>query len=290
MEDFERASVALATKKLYYAAVALAMQRQAVDAGIGKLRTLEGSYQLMEAPTSASTTSYLVAKSVRENLEADGVRLDCERTKALRDLNALMGDDPDADITLVDPLPAVAGITPNEVETRPDVAASEARVRSAEAERTAALRRWGPNVDFFSAYDVFTGDFQDAKGSYEVGARLSWPVFDWGRQADIRATKAMRAQAEYRHRAATLHAKADLRTAESNVVSCVKRYRIVEQAFGSANQALTQAMTRYKEGTLPLMDYSQAIQNWVQMKMNLIGNRLNVATAHAEYDFQRGGI
>lgn len=290
MEDFERSSVALATKKLYYTAVALSMQRKAVNAGIGKLRALEGSYQLMEAPTSASTTSYLVAKSVRENLEADGVHLDCEHKKVLRDLNTVMGDDPDAEVTPVDPLPAVADRTDGQREMRSDVAASEARVRTAKAQRDAALRRWGPNVDFFTAYDVYTGDFEDAKGSYEVGARLSWPVFDWGRHADIRATKAMRAQAEHMHRAATLRAKADLRSAETNVTSCVKRYRIVERAFGSANQALTQATTRYKEGTLPLMDYSQAIQNWVRMKINLIENRLNVANANAEYDFQRNSL
>ncbi len=291
MEDFERSSVTLSTRKLYYAAVALSMQRSAVDDGIKKLRSLEGSYQLMEAPTSASTTSYLVAKSVRENLEADGVKLDCERKKTLRDLNALLGNEPDADLTLSDPLPPVsraAGVASS--QTRSDIEASAASVRASDAQRKAALRRWGPNVDFFGAYDVFTGDFQDAKGTYEVGARLSWPIFDWGRHAEIRMARARHAQAKHMHRAASLKAEADLRTAESNVRSCVQRYYIVGKAFNSAKQALGQATTRYKEGTLPLMDYSQAIQNWVQMKMNLIQNQLNVSTAEAEYDFQRGEV
>ncbi len=122
-----------------------------------------------------------------------------------------------------------------------------------------------------------------------MGARLSWPLFDWGRRADQSRAQADYAQATHLHRAASLKAKASRETAAHRVQSCRRRYRIVSQAFESARRAMNQATTRYDEGTLPLMDYSQAIQNWVTMKLNLIQNRLEVVDAGAEYDFQRGG-
>ncbi len=292
LADFERSRVRFAVMKLYYTAVAMAEQRLAVNEGIRRLRALEGSYQLMEAPTSASTTSYLVAKSVRTGLDAEAVRLECRRKQALRDLNAVMGVEPDTELALTDPLPAVVLAQGSDVpaKSRADIEASAAGVRAAGAERDAAARRWGPDVDLFGAYNLYTGNFDGSNGSYEVGARLSWQVFDWGRQARTARSGAVLEQAQQMHRAAELSAAADLATAASNIRSCAERYRIVSQAVGTASEAVGQATTRYAEGTLPLMDYSQTIQNWVNMRQRLIENHLDFATAQAEYDFQRGAL
>lgn len=291
--DFERARVRLAVTRLYYTSVALSQQKRAIEEGIGKLRQLESSYQLMEAPTSASTTSFLVARSVRTGLEAEAVKVDCQRTDAERDLNAILGIEPDEPLTLPDPLPPVAGIEAGEqgaAARRADLEASAASVRAAAAERDAAMRRWGPDVHFVGAYNLYTGDFQDVEGAYEVGARLSWPVFALGRHARIGSAKARLAEAQHLHRSAELTAAADLQSAESNVRSCLQRYRIISQALSTASQALSEAAVRYQEGSLPLMDYSQTIQNWVRMRLSLIENHLSVATAKAEYHFQRGAL
>lgn len=293
MVDFERSRTRLAVTRLYYTSVALAQQRRAIEEGIGKLRQLEASYQLMEAPTSASTTSFLVARSVRTSLEAEAVKIDCQRRDAERDLNAILGIEPDEPLSLPDPLPPATRIDAGEggaVARRADLDASAASVRAAGAERDAAMRRWGPDIHFVGAYNLYTGDFQDAQGSYEVGARLSWPVFALGRHARIGTAKARLAEAQQLHRQAELAAAADLESAESGVRSCLERYRIINQALATANQALSEAAVRYQEGSLPLMDYSQTIQNWVRMRLSLIENHLNVATAKAEYQFQRGAL
>jgi outer membrane protein len=293
---FERAQARLAAMKLYFTAVSLEAQIGAIREGMQRLRALEGGYQPAEAATSASTTNLLVVRSVRENLEADAVRLGCERTKALHDLNAVMGDDPATPLVLADPLPPISEI---EMEgssasqapaLRADVAASAASVRATAAERQAALRRWGPDVHLVGAYNLSTGDFEDAGRSYEVGARLSWPLLDMSRQAEIDRTKARAQEAAHLHRASELAASSDLASAEARLRSCIERMRIVSKAQATAAEAMAQGAIRYQEGSLPLMDYSQAIQNWVRMRLASIENHLGAAVAKAELDFHRGAL
>lgn len=293
MELFERASVKLAVTNLYYSAVALVRQASAVEEGIRKLKGLESSYQLMEAPTSASTTSYLVASSVRTNLEAEALKIQCQRAKALRDMNAILGRDPDSDLELSDPLPPVDGLEVSRTEDpglRPDVEAGRAAARAAKAERDAAVRRWGPDVGLFGAYSLHTGNFESSKGMYEVGARLSWPIVSVGRHGTIQRSKAEHRRVEELSRASELEAAADLATAESNLASCIERYSIVGRAAKTAGEAMSIATTRYEEGTLPLMDYSQTIQNWVEMRVRFIEGHLNAAAARAAVDFHRNEL
>ncbi len=96
MSEHTVSDVRLMVSRLYYQAAAPARQLQTIDDGIvGKLRELEKFYQLMDAPNSVATTNYYVAKSVRTNLEAERVKIDCMRKDAIRNLNAIMGEDPE---------------------------------------------------------------------------------------------------------------------------------------------------------------------------------------------------
>jgi len=264
-----------------------------MNRGIRKLRSLEHSYELIEAPTSASTTSYLVARSVRTNMESEVVRFDAHTKAAARELNIIMGREPDVPINFEDPLPSIkslnSGVGQDEY-VRSDVMAMQNQTEAAKAARDAALRRWGPDLDFFGAYNVYTGNFRSAEGSYEVGARLSLPLFNWSNHANTKKTEAEWKASQHMLRATELKASADLETAKSNLLSCIERYHMVSKATSIASEALDVATQRYDEGTLPLMDYSQAIQNWVQMKVQLLDNHLRATLARADYEFQRGEV
>lgn len=291
---FEKTGAKLAATRLYYAAAALSRQMAALNDGIGRLRRLESSYELAEAKTSASTTSHLVARSVRLSLEAMLTRSDGERKKALRDLNALMGQDPRTPLVLSDPLPAVRAPEPRRDlgprGAREDIRASASGKEAARANKDAALRRWGPEIRAFGAYNLFTGNFQDSETSYEAGFRLDWSVFDWGRHGDIRRAKAEARRAEELHRGAELQGVADLENAREGLSSAVAAYRTLSNASKTADEGLNVAAQRYQEGTLPLMDYAQAVQNWVEMRLQLVDGHLAAAQASAEYDFQRGDL
>jgi outer membrane protein TolC len=293
MRDHGVSSIKLAVTKLYYSGVAMAQQRLAIGAAIKRLRGLENSYQLMQAPNSATTTSYLVARSVRTNLEAEAVRIDCYRDAAIRNLNAILGDDPETPRNLVDPLPSVSTIRAKgseDKQVRSDVLAADASAKAAAAARSAALRSWGPNLDAVTAYNRHTGDFESSSGSYEVGVRLSWPIFSGPRFGQVRKAKAEALRARHESEALDLQASADLNTATANLKSCVGRYATIKRAYGFAAEALGVARTRYSEGTLPLKDYSQAVQNWAQMHMNFIQSHLDAAFSQANYDFQRNAL
>lgn len=286
MDWFERYRLIFAVKRLYYTLVALDRQRGVLDDGIEKLRSVVGSYQLMEAPTSASTTSFYVAKSVRAALESQRVAIDSERAKAICDLNVLMGRDPGAQFRPADTLPPLVAANVGETPRRKDVEAMKSQADAAAQMKRAALRSWGPTVDLFSAYNIHTGDFENAESSYEIGARLSLPLFDGVRRGEIMKAKAEEIRMDNLYRAAELSAYADRMNAQSKLVSSIQQYRILSDGVKSAEMALGEAVTRYKEGSLPLMDYSQAIQNLVQMKMGLVKNHLEAAVATAEVEFQ----
>lgn len=292
MSEHTVSDVRLMVSRLYYQAAALARQLQTIDDGIGKLRELENSYQLMDAPNSAATTNYYVAKSVRTNLEAERVKIDCMRKDAIRNLNAIMGEDPEKTLELADPLPSVTSLSSSagEVSTRKDVQAAESQWKAAVQARKAAMRSFGPAIDVFGAYNRYTGDFKSSEGSYEFGARLSIPVFTASKFGEVKKAKADALRAKYGREALALQAEAERQSAEQEFSSCVQRYRTIGDAAGYATEAMRVAGTRYKEGTLPLMDYSQAIQNWVQMRMRHIESHMNVAMAKANLAFQRNEL
>ncbi len=293
MRDHSVSGIKLAVTKLYYSGVAMAAQRRAIDDAIKRLRTLENSYQLMQAPNSATTTSYLVVRSVRTNLEAEAVRIGCHRDATIRNLNAILGDNPDTPRTLVDPLPPISTIRTKASDREPvrsDVLAANAASKAAASARSAALRSWGPNLDAVTAYNRHTGDFESSSGSYEVGVRLSWPIFSGPRFGQIKKAKAEALRARHESEALDLQASADLKTATANLKSCVDRYGTIKRAYGFAAEALGVACTRYNEGTLPLKDYSQAVQNWTQMHMHFIQSHLDTAFSQANYNFQRSAL
>jgi len=293
--DFDKQKMRYGVSKAYYAIVAMQGQKRIMSNAIARLKKLENEYQLMEHPNSATTTSYLISQSIRINIEAERTKLDRYIASAKRDLNAMIGNDVDHSIDLTDPLPpvkmAIARINfkPSEGE-RADVAALEHEENKVADQMAAAKLRWGPDIDAYAAYNIYTGDFKSSQGAYEVGLRLMLPLLTWRRTGRIRTAEAALYAVKNRREAAELSAMAKKKSAEASIKSSIREYRLLASASSKADAALKQAGIRYSQGTLPLKDYSEAIRNWVEMHGRLIDGKKNVANCRIELDFQRGTL
>lgn len=289
IREYNSQNLRLQVTTLYYTAVAFAEKLKVLDEGISLMRSLESTYEQASAPTSANQTNYLVARSVRTDLEAQRVRVDTMSENTKRALLALLGLK-DEDVVLTDPIPVSISSKGAGSKKRPDVLAAEDNYRAASLEHKAAKATFGPNLDAFAAYNRFTGDFESSKGSYEAGFMLSWPVFAGERIGKIKEASANRIIARKVLENTDMQARADLLNSEQRLAACMQQYELNRKAADQATQALRLAKERYQEGTLPLLDYSQTIQNWAMMQQRLIDSRYNMAESYSDRLFQTGDL
>jgi len=66
--------------------------------------------------------------------------------------------------------------------------------------------------------------------------------------------------------------------------------KYAKASFGKADDALKFAKQRYREGTLPLRDLSQAIARWVESKVNVAQSRYSLVDAKIGLQFERGEL
>jgi len=290
LHEFDRQGMRLKVTNIYNATVALREKLSVLDRGIELLKSLEATYEQAEAPTSANATNFLVARSVRTGLEAERLRTKVSEESSRRSLAALIGLNTDEEINLTSALPRPAGFESSSGKKRPDVLAAELQMKSAAAAHRATKWSWGPNLDAFAAYNRYTGDFSSSSGSYEAGVMLSLPVFNGPRFGNIKEAEAQRLAAERLYRATTNESEADLANAEQRAKACVEQYKITEDAAKTADEALRLARQRYQEGTLPLLDYSQTIQNWSSMQQRLIDARYSSGESKSWLAYQTGDL
>lgn len=292
MNHFNQLSIRLQAASLYYQAVALRNKIGVVGQGIAKLKNLEASFEQADAPSSANESNYLIAKSIRSELEAQEIRLKTMEMNTKRLLSSLIGL-PDNDVRLTDSLPSpsyATGHTTDADTKRSDVAAAEAIVKATEADHKASKWSWGPNLDAYAAYNRYTGNFNSSKGSYETGVMLSWPVFRGHRTGEVREAEAMKIMAQKQHEAVSNQAEAERSNSFTRLKACINQYHLNQRAVNEASRALNLAAQRYMEGTLPLLDYSQAIQNWTMMQQMLVDNHYSIAEAYIQKRFQTGDL
>lgn len=294
LNRFDKQNMKLKMTVLYYNAVAYREKLKVIDNGIKMMKSLEAGYEQAGAPTSANSTNYLVAKSVRSNLEAQRVRTSTLEENTKRLIASILGVSGNEEITLTDNIPN-APSTLNEANknteaTRPDVKASEANYKAAVHQHKAAKWTYGPNVDAFAAYNRYTGNFDGSNGSYEAGFMISLPIFAGPRFGNVREALAQRKMAENLYKATSLEAEAELKNSDERYKACIEQYGLILKATKEATSALGLAKQRYAEGSLPLLDYSQTIQNWTTMQQGLIDSLYSVAESSATRDYQRGAL
>jgi len=274
---------------LYLSIMAMNNQVSAINAGIKKLQHLEKSYQLINQPNSASKSSYLIAKSIRINFESKRIYLYQEIKNRSAMLSHMIGCSPDHLFMLDDALPQITSMPiiqeKKTGQLRQDIQASADMLEYAKKQVRISKAAYGPNLDFRAAYNRYTGDFEGSHGAYEIGVSMSLPLFDGMRRPKLNQSKAMLKKIQLAHQANMLSFQMDQTNSQTTLMDSYQRYQSMSRAAILAYQAMQLANTRYEEGSLPLKDYSQAIQHWVEMASMRVQCQLDVNIAKLHYNF-----
>ena len=211
------------------------------------------------------------ARVERANAEADLVELQRQRTLLEHALAVLVGVSPSAPLiaglanpALPEPPAIPAGLPASLLAQRPDLAASVAGLRAANAQVAVAEGAFYPSLSLtgnFGYASESLGDlFKSGARQFSIGPlALSLPVFDGGRnKANLAQSKARYGEAIANHEGRLLTALREVEDALSDVQQRRKQGEVQAGAQQAAARAVLVARARYERGLSTYLDVTDA--------------------------------
>lgn len=248
----------------------LAILRNALDAR-------REAQDLVEARFKAGLSNELDvsrARIERANAEADLHEVQRQRNAVEHALATLVGASPSQ--PLVDsspgaqlPLPPSipVGLPASLLKQRPDLAASVAQLKAANAQVGVAKGAFYPSLSLTSNFGFASEHLRDlASGGarqFSIGPlALSLPVFDGGRnRASLALSKARYEEAVANHQTRLLTALREVEDALSDVQQRQQQGEVQAQSQQAAARALQVAQARYERGVSTYLDVTDAQRN-----------------------------
>ena len=211
------------------------------------------------------------ARVERANAEADLHEVQRQRNQVEHALAVLVGSSPSTPLLPVDakpllPLPPSipVGLPANLLFQRPDLAASVANLRAANAQVGVAEGMFYPSVTLTSNFGYASQSLRDLTANdarqFSVGPlALSLPFFDVGRsQANLDLYKSRYAEAVANHENRLLTALREVEDALSDVQQRQKQGDVQAEAQAASARALLVAQARYERGMSSYLDVTDA--------------------------------
>jgi multidrug efflux system outer membrane protein len=230
--------------------------------------------ELVEARFGAGLTNELDvsrARVERANAEADLHEVQRQRNAVEHALSLLAGTSPSAPLIAADAKPALplppaipVGLPASLLSQRPDLAASVAGLRAANAQVGVAEGMFYPSLTLTSNFGYASQSLRDLAGGsarqFSIGPlALSLPVFDGGRnKANLALYKARYEEAVANHENRLLTALREVEDALSDVQQRQKQGDVQAQAQEAASRALLVAQARYERGVSTYLDVTDA--------------------------------
>ena len=256
-------------------------QLRGLDAELGILRgaldARREAQQLVEARFNAGLSNELDvsrARIERANAEADLHEVQRQRNAVEHALATLVGASPSSPLLASPPAsqlpqpPAIpVGLPASLVGQRPDLAASVAQLKAANAQVGVAEGAFYPALSLTSNFGFASEHLRDLASG---GARqfsfgplaLSLPVFDGGRnRANLALSKARYEEAVANHQTRLLTALREVEDALSDVQQRQQQGQVQAQSQQAAARALLVAQARYERGVSTYLDVTDAQRN-----------------------------
>ncbi len=253
-------------------------QLRGLDAEMAILKNALGtrreSEQLVEARFNGGLSNELDlsrARVERANAEADLHEVQRQRNLLEHSLATLAGVSPSAPlIALLGsadlPLPPAipVGLPASLLSQRPDLAASVAQLRAANAQVGVAEGAFYPSLSLTGNFGYASESLRDlASGGarqFSVGPlALSLPIFDGGRnKANLAVSKARYEEAVANHQGRLLTALREVEDALSDVQQRQRQGEVQSQAQQAAARAYLVAQARYDRGVSNYLDVTDA--------------------------------
>lgn len=281
-------SLAGSTAQSYYGLTAARLQRQLaerdVETGRANLRIIERRYER----GISSSLDLRLARSSLASSEAQLQSRKRQELEAARQLEVLLGRYPAGQFNAAEALPqpgtfeATLGDPESLLVRRPDIVASERRLKAAGLRVSAARKAFLPSLSLTASYSTraqagFDGqpeplDVFDFESIFKnVAGSLSQPLFQGGRLiANERATKAEAEAALYDYATTALTAWREVEDAIAAEEFLAAREDALRTAFVEAEAAEDLTERRYLAGTTNIFDLINAQQRRIQAEGQLI--------------------
>lgn len=239
------------------------------------LTTRRETEQLVTARFDAGLSNELDvsrARIERANAEADLHDVQRQRNTLEHALAALVGVSPSTPLVAANKDSAVlarppaipVGLPASLLAQRPDLAASVAQLRAANAQIGVAEGAFYPSLSLTGSFGYASESLRDlAQGSsrqFSVGPlALSLPLFDGGRnKANLALAKARYDEAVANHEGKLLTALREVEDALSDVQQRALQGQVQQQSQQAARRALEVARARYERGVSTYLDVTDA--------------------------------
>ncbi len=154
---------------------------------------------------------------------------------------------------------------------RPDGAAADFQTMQAEAGKNAQKSGWHPQINA-TATKTIESDLpfsKDRSETWEVGAQLSWTVFDnFVTAANVSAAKAREMQYKARAEGLWNDIRLEVRTDYAQMKAAEENIRATEEAARQAEESYMMAQVRYEEGVDILLSVTNAQEKLTQARSN----------------------
>jgi multidrug efflux system outer membrane protein len=152
--------------------------------------------------------------------------------------------------------PIIAGLPSGLLTRRPDIQASEAKLRAANADIAAARAAYFPSIDLTGSAGLTSAALTELVegGLYNLAVSAAQPIFDAGRrEAEKDLAVARRDELVRSYLSTIINAFADVETALGTIQSSVEQENHQGEQLRQAEIAFRLAERRYKEGVAELL-------------------------------------
>jgi NodT family efflux transporter outer membrane factor (OMF) lipoprotein len=197
------------------------------------------------------------------------------------------------------PTPAPPALAPGDgpadlLRRRPDIIAAEDRVAAANARIGAAISGYYPKVSISGLLGVDSLStsqlFAASAVAHQVGAGLSWRLFDFGRiDAEVAQAKGRDAEALAAYRATVYRATEEVEDAFSDLVQQEARADALRRQVAQLTTARAQAEQAYEQGVTSLVEVRDADRELLTASDQLEQTRADAARSAVEAFRALGG-
>ncbi|SNS96849.1 MULTISPECIES: efflux transporter outer membrane subunit [Pseudomonas] len=257
-----------------------------VDAYARSLKLTENQYRAGIVPKSDVSQARTQLKST----EAQAIDLKWQRAQLEHAIAVLVGVSP-AELSIapreqLPQLPQIPVALPSQLlERRPDIAAAERRVISANADIGIAEAAWYPDLTISASGGYRGSSFADwielPNRFWSIGPSLAMTLFDGGaRSAEVERTEAVYDQTVAQYRQSVLDGFREVEDYLVQLRVMEQEAQVQQQAVESARESLRLIQNQYKAGTV---DFNSVVTvqatalNNERTALTLLGNRLTAS-------------
>ena len=176
-------------------------------------------------------------------------------------------------------------------QNRTEIEGIDRNIASLENLVAGARAGYYPRINAFAHYDVDTEDFSDSNDSWTIGIGASFQIFDGHlTRSAVSAARARLSEAEARKQQLVLRIEMEVKDAFLKQSEAARRFEVLEQSVGEAEETLRIVSERYAEGAALITELLDAEVALTNTRLSLLSARYDNLIAAAALDRGVGRI